>query len=257
MNDDLKGFVAGTVCGFTQWTENEFSIQVHANVQPYIAGQFTKLALKGSSGEWTRRAYSFVNSPNHKAGHQEMEFLIIDVESGNLSPHLAALAVGDTVFVGEKASGFMTLSEIPTRVKDLWLLSTGTAIGPFLSILSELETQERFEHVILVHAVRTQQELVYLEFIKQLQQKYVGRLTYVPVVSREKVVGALFGRIPALLQNNQLMAAAGIKPTKDNSFFYLCGNPAMVHDTRDALLTLGFEKHLRRSPGHFSSENYW
>jgi ferredoxin--NADP+ reductase len=51
--------------------------------------------------------------------------------------------------------------------------------------------------------------------------------------------------------------AAGISPTQENSFFYLCGNPAMVHDTRDALLALGFSKHLRRLPGHISSENYW
>lgn len=257
MNEDLKGFVKGTVCGFTSWTENEFSIQVKADIQPYIAGQFTKLALKDSNGEWSRRAYSFVNSPNHSKGHQEMEFLIIDVESGNLSPHLAALKVGDTVFVGEKASGFMTLDEIPARVKDLWLLSTGTAIGPFLSILSELESQKRFEHVILVHAVRTQQELVYSDFIKRLQQKYAGRLIYIPIVSREKIVETLSGRIPALLKNRQLLNAAGINPTQDDSFFYLCGNPDMVHDTRDALLALGFEKHLRRSPGHFSSENYW
>lgn len=257
MSDDLKGFVHGSVCAFTQWTENEFSIRVKADIQPYVAGQFTKLALKNTNGEWVRRAYSFVNSPNHSAGHNEMEFLIIDVESGNLSPELATLNIGDSIYVGEKASGFMTLNEIPSTAKDLWLLSTGTAVGPFLSILSEEESQKRFEHIVLVHAVRTKQELVYQDLISKLQEKYAGRLIYIPIVSREKIDNILTGRIPALLQNYQLMTAAKLTPQPESSFFYLCGNPAMVHDTRDALLSLGFKKHLRREPGHFSSENYW
>ena len=251
MSDDLKGFVKGIVCGFTRWTDNEFSIRVQADIKPYVAGQFTKLALKNSADEWTRRAYSFVNSPSNDNSN-ELEFLIIDVESGHLSPHLASLNVGDTIYVGEKASGFMTLSEIPARVKDLWLLSTGTAIGPFLSILSEAEAENRFDAIVLVHAVRTKQELVYQELIKELQKKYLDRLIYIPIVSREKIDNTLSGRIPALLQNNQLVNAAGISPTQESSFFYLCGNPAMVHDTRDALVALGFSKHLRRSPGHFS-----
>lgn len=256
MNKDLNGFVEGNICAFTQWTDNEFSIRVQANIKPYVAGQFTKLALKDADGEWTRRAYSFVNSPGHNNSN-ELEFLIIDVESGHLSPHLASLKVGDTIYVGEKASGFMTLNEVPATVKNLWLLSTGTAIGPFLSILSEAEAKNRFDHVVLVHAVRTKQELVYQGLIKKLQQTYDGRLIYIPIVSREKTDNILSGRIPALLQNEQLVIAAKLTPTPESSFFYLCGNPAMVHDTRDALLALGFKKHLRRSPGHFSSENYW
>lgn len=257
MQSTLKGFVEGRVSHFTRWTDNEFSIRVQAPVKPYIAGQFTKLALRNSQGEWVRRAYSFVNSPNHVAGYQEMEFLIIDVDKGNLSPNLATLNVGDTLFVSENASGFMTLSEVPSRTRDLWLLSTGTAIGPFLSLLAEPDTQKRFDKIILVHAVRTKAELVYQDLIDELKHTYADQFIYIPIVSREHVTNTLSGRIPTLLLNNALVTKAEITPTLEDSFFYLCGNPDMVRDTREALLTLGFKKHLRRSTGHFSSENYW
>tara|TARA_R110002167_G_scaffold231963_2_gene437190 strand:+ start:27276 stop:28049 length:774 start_codon:yes stop_codon:yes gene_type:complete len=257
MTTMLTGFVQGKVIDYKQWTNNEFSITVKANIAPYLAGQFTKLALKDNNGDWQRRAYSFVNSPNHRLGKNCLEFLIIDVSSGDLSPKLAQLQLGDEVYVGEKPSGFMTLNEIPETATELWLLSTGTAIGPFLSLLSEHESKIRFKKLVLVHAVRTSQELVYQELIANLQQEYRGKLTYIPIVSQEKHQHILSGRIPALLRDGRLMQAANLFPDKHNSFFYLCGNPAMVHDTRDVLLALGFAKHLRRSKGHFSFENYW
>lgn len=257
MPTDLPGFTQGEVINITQWTDNEFSITVKANIGPYLAGQFTKLALQDENGSWLRRAYSFVNSPNHSLGEDCLEFLIIDVPHGGLSPKLAKLHIGDLIYVGEKASGFMTLAEIPETATHLWLLSTGTAIGPFLSLLAEAQTKKRFQKLVLVHAVRTRSELVYQDLIANLQQEYAGKLHYLPIVSREKHQQIMSGRIPALLKDGSLMKAVDLTPDKHNSFFYLCGNPAMVHDTRDVLLALGFEKHLRRSPGHFSAENYW
>ena len=257
MTTNLNGFAKGAVVDLQQWTENEFSITVEADIGDYLAGQFTKLALKDENGNWLRRAYSFVNSPNHRLGKNRMEFLIIDVPDGDLSPKLAQLAIGDEIYVGEKTSGFMTLNEIPDTARDLWLLSTGTAIGPFLSLLAENASKTRFENLVLVHAVRTRQELVYQELIAHLQDEYQGKLIYLPIVSREKHQDILSGRIPELLQNGRLIAAVKLTANTERSFFYLCGNPAMVHDTRDVLLALGFKKHLRRSSGHFSFENYW
>jgi len=257
MNKELSGFSKGEIIDYRQWTENEFSITVKASIGPYVAGQFTKLALKDEDGNWLRRAYSFVNSPNHSLGKDHMEFLIIDVPSGGLSPKLAQLHLGDEIYVGDKPSGFMTLNEIPDTVTNLWLLSTGTAIGPFLSLLAEDECQQRFKYIVLVHAVRTRQELVYPELIANLQQVYAGKLSFLPIVSREKHQDIISGRIPNLLKDGSLMQSVKLTPNKQSSFFYLCGNPAMVHDTRDVLLELGFDKHLRRSPGQFSFENYW
>tara|TARA_R110000744_G_scaffold260293_3_gene375285 strand:+ start:9278 stop:10051 length:774 start_codon:yes stop_codon:yes gene_type:complete len=257
MMTKLNGFAKGEVINYKQWTDNEFSITVKSEIGPYVAGQFTKLALPDENGNWLRRAYSFVNSPNHKLGANCMEFLIIDVPNGDLSPKLGQLHLGDEIYVGEKPSGFMTLAEIPQTATNLWLLSTGTAIGPFLSMLAEIETQTRFDNVILVHAVRSRQELVYQDLIEKFKQDYNSKLTYLPIVSREKHQHIMSGRIPDLLKDGSLMQAVKLTPDKENSFFYLCGNPAMVHDTRDVLLELGFQKHLRRSAGHFSFENYW
>ncbi|MDX2319346.1 MAG: ferredoxin--NADP reductase, partial [Moritella sp.] len=245
------------VTGRINWTDSEFSLQITAEISRYSAGQFTKLALCDDAGEWVRRAYSFVNSPNHALGPQVMEFLIITVPDGKLSSRLERLQVGDEVYVGRDASGFMTLDEIPRYTKDLWLLSTGTAIGPFLSLLDEVATQQRFDNLVLVHAVRTSAELVYQEKIQQLEERYQGKFHYVPIVSREYRKNTLRGRIPGLLQTGELVTAAGIALSPKSSFFYLCGNPSMVKDTCEVLHQLGYQKHLRRSAGHFSSENYW
>ncbi|MFT6924791.1 MAG: ferredoxin--NADP+ reductase [Psychromonas sp.] len=251
------GFVQGSVTDRIDWTENEFSLMINAPIEPYIAGQFTKLGLLNDSGEWVRRAYSLVNSPHHKAGHQQMEFLFITADEGELSPRLQLLKKGDPVYVAKTPSGFMTLAEIPDNMSDLWLLSTGSAIGPFLSILDELETASRFEEIVLVHAVRTEAELVYQSKIAQMIDRYKGKLRYIPIVSREQCDGILQGRIPDLLLSGVLTETAQVALKEENSFFYICGNPDMVKDTSNALNKLGYSKNLRRKAGNFSSENYW
>ena len=257
MKETPHGLIKGEVTGRINWNDSEFSLQVTADISCYTAGQFTKLALYDDADEWVRRAYSFVNSPNHAPGQQVMEFLIITVPDGQLSPRLERLQVGDDVYVGKSPAGFMTLDEIPRYTKDLWLLSTGTAIGPFLSLLDEVETQQRFDNVVLVHAVRMSAELVYQEKIQQLEERYQGKLHYVPIVSRENRKDTLRGRIPALLEAGELATMAGVALTSASSFFYLCGNPNMVKDTSKVLNRLGYQKHSHRKAGHFSSENYW
>ncbi len=257
MKEIPHGLIKGRVTGRTDWTDNVFSLKVNAPVEPYLAGQFTKLALLNEEGEWVRRAYSLVNSPNHQSGHQEMEFLLISVSDGELSSQLGNLHTDDIVYVGKQASGFMTLAEIPAHITDLWLLSTGTAIGPFLSILDEQETRMRFKKIVLVHAVRTKAELVYQSKIEQIAASYKDKFVYVPIVSREQCDGALQGRIPQLLQSGLLAERAQVALTAEHSFFYLCGNPEMVKETSEQLVHLGYTKNLRRKAGHFSSENYW
>lgn len=249
--------IEGTVIERKDWTNKIFSLRIKAPINTYVSGQFTKLALQTTSGEWLRRAYSIINSPNHKEGYQEMEFLLITVDSGKLSSQLHTLVKGDQLYVGKKPSGFMTLDEIPNTMEDLWLLSTGTAVGPFLALLDEPQTQLRFKNIVLVNAVRTKAELVYQSKIEKLVQRYQGKLHYIPIVSREPSTDALKGRIPALLASEELTKKAQVTLTSKNSFFYLCGNPSMVRDTSEVLIQLGYRKNLRRKPGHYSSENYW
>lgn len=256
MTDIPHGLVLGKVMNRVEWNNQLFSLHVQAPVSPYLAGQFTKLAVFNGD-ELIRRAYSMVNHPEHKAGHQNLEFLIIKDADGQLSPKLHKLGIGDEVYVGKDPSGFMTLDEIPATAKDLWLLSTGTAIGPFLAMLETQGLEDRFDHLILVHAVRTENDLTYSQRISQLTSRLKGKLQYVPIISREHVSGSLRGRIPTLLLRGELERATQLPISKRHSFFYLCGNPAMVRDTSDALKELGLTKHLRKKAGQFSSENYW
>ncbi|MBF8999724.1 MULTISPECIES: ferredoxin--NADP reductase [Vibrio] len=248
--------VAGKVTHRIDWTENEFSLTIQAPVAPYIAGQFTKLGLCNQQGEWVRRAYSIVNPPSRPhPSTAQVEFLIITVPDGELSNKLYGLNIGDTVYVGEKPSGFMTAEEIRPDAQELWLIATGTGIGPYLAMLEDHLMP--YQNIVLVHAVRKQKELVYRDHIHQLQERYAGRLHYIPIVSREKVDGALSGRIPALIESGVLETTAGLTIEGDKSFIYLCGNPDMIRDTNRVLKNRGLRKHLRRKPGHFSYENYW
>ncbi|MCL4107496.1 UNVERIFIED_CONTAM: hypothetical protein GTU68_011491 [Idotea baltica] len=257
MTDIPHGLVTGKVVHKTEWTEQLFSLQVSAPVSPYQAGQFTKLGLRNSEGEFVRRAYSMVNAPEHEHGHQSLEFLIVKDQNGQLSPQLHRLKVGDDIFVGKDPSGFMTLEEIPEIADDLWMLSTGTAVGPFISMLENFNKTTSFNNLVLVHAVRTEQDLTYQDRINQLVEHFQGKLKYVPIISRESVTGTLRGRIPSLLLGGDLERASSITINQRHSFFYLCGNPQMVRDTSEALISLGLQKHLRKKPGQFSSENYW
>lgn len=257
MNNQLSTLISARVTRNKAWTDSLFTLTVHSPNTKYKAGQFTKLAMFNNKGELIRRAYSFVNHPDSHLKTGELEFLIVADSNGSLSPLLHSLTPGDEVFIGRQGAGFMTLDEIPLDARDLWLISTGTAIGPFLSMLNDRKITYRFNHLVLVHAVRHFEDLVYQNEINQLLSKHPGKFKYVPIVSREPIDGTLSGRIPQLLNNRELEKAACLQLNKDQSFIYLCGNPDMVKSTSTTLNQLGFQKHRRSNTGHFSSENYW
>jgi ferredoxin--NADP+ reductase len=139
----------------------------------------------------------------------------------------------------------------------LWLLATGTALGPFLSILKTEATWRRFQRVVLVHAVRHAEELGYQDQIASLLAQHAGKFVFVPFVSREKADFALDGRIPKAIADGRLEARAGIALSAQASRLMVCGNPEMVTDTVHALQERGLKKHRRREPGQISVENYW
>lgn len=248
----MANWVTGTVIEAKFWTDSLFSLIINAPIKPFIAGQYAKLALE-IEGERVQRAYSYVNAPSD----DRLEFYFVIVPNGKLSPKLAQLRKGDTLQVTDEAAGFFVLDEIPD-CKNLWMLSTGTAIGPFLAMLQEGQGLERFEKIVLLHAVRYQKDLSYLPLMEQLAERYPEKLRLITVVSREQCEDSLYGRVPALIENQTLEQAAGISLDAANSHIMLCGNPEMVRDTRDVLIkTRAMNKHLRRKPGHISSEQYW
>jgi ferredoxin--NADP+ reductase len=239
-------WLEGTVLENRHWTEALFSLKVAAPRLAFAAGQFVRIALD-IGGERVARPFSFVNPPEDPV----LEFYGIVVPEGPLSPRLQKLAAGDRLYVASNPAGFLVLAEVP-EAKTLWLLSTGTGIAPYLSILRTAAPWQRFRNVVLVHAVRYARELVYREVIEK-----IPNLVYVSFVSREPRSGSLPGRIPAAIRDGRLEAAAGVALDAASSHVMLCGNPQMLKDAAAALAERGMRKHRRRNPGHITVESFW
>lgn len=251
----MTAWVEGRIAGVRRWTDELCSLQVDAPAVTFTAGQFARLALpspENAREPMLGRPYSFVNPPQ-RAPH---EFYFILVPGGPLSPRLAALAEGDPIWLLPRANGFFTIGEVP-EAEALWCLSTGTGIGPFLSMLRTEDPWEKFSRVVLVHGVRYARELTYQEAIAEIRAARAGSFTYVPMVTREAHGGALAGRIPAAIADGRLEARASLAMTAENAHVMLCGNPAMIDDAQKVMAQRGMRRHRRREPGHITVETYW
>jgi ferredoxin/flavodoxin---NADP+ reductase len=247
----MQKWVEGTVVNQKRWTQTLFTLQVEGDVAAFEAGQFAKLAL-AVEGEMVARPYSFVNAPKE----HPHEFYYVTLPDGPLTGRLCRLEAGDTVYLAPRPAGFLVLSEVP-QAENLWLISTGTGVGPFLSILKSEAPWQRFRRVVLVHAVRHADELTYGDSISRLLNEHGEQMRMVSFVSRESKPGALHGRIPLAIEDGRLESAAGVALSANTSQVMICGNPDMVTDTSAALARRGMKKHRRREPGHITVENYW
>jgi len=248
----MSKWLEGRVIENRRWTEALFSLRVQAQPLPFEAGQFVKLALD-IDGERVARPFSFVNPPQAPL----LEFYGVVVPDGPLSPRLAKLSAGDAIYLSTNPSGFLVLSEVPDA-ETLWLMSTGTGLAPFLSILCTDTPWLRYRNVVLVHAARFAKELVYRELLDAIERERGGeRFRRVSFVSREAAPGSLSGRIPAAIGDGRLEAAAGAQLRPESSQVMLCGNPDMLRDAGAALAARGMKKHRRRTPGQITVESFW
>lgn len=247
----MSKWIEGKVVNKKLWTKELYSLQIDANLEPFRAGQFGRLALE-INGDIMGRSYSFVNAPDERP----YEFYFIIVPEGPLSPRLHDLNPGDKVLLAPKGAGFFTLADVPPN-EHLWLLSTGTALGPFLSICKTEEPWRRFKKIVLVHAVRHGHELTYQETIELFKQRHPDQFQFIPFISREDTAFAITGRVPAAIQDGRLEARAGIRISSEHSHVMIVGNPDMVKDTRAVLEGRGLKLNKRKEPGHISVENYW
>jgi ferredoxin--NADP+ reductase len=247
----MFNWVDGKVIENRHWTDSLYSLRIAADLDPYCAGQFGRLGLQ-IDNQIVGRPYSYVSAP----GQEFHEFYSIVVPEGPISPRLAVLQPGDHVYVNRKANGFFTLSEVPDS-RDLWMMATGTGLGPYLSILQTDDPWRRFTNLILVHAVRKAEELTYQELIGEFTRRDAKRFQYIPFVSRETTDFALAGRVPGAIKDGKLELRANLKLDAQHSQIMICGNPDMVKDTREILEERGLSKNLRRTPGQITTENYW
>jgi len=201
------------------------------------------------------RAYS-VASANYE---EHLEFYSIKVPGGPLTSRLQHLKPGDQVLVGKKPTGTLVISHLLPG-KRLYLLSTGTGLAPFMSMIRDPETYEQYEHVILAHGVRTASELGYADYIRHElpQHEYLGeqvqkQLLYYPTVTREAFENQ--GRLTDLIDTGKLTADVGmpdLNPEHDRVM--ICGNPSMLDELVSRLDTRGFREGKSHEAGHYTIE---
>ncbi|WP_085687835.1 MULTISPECIES: ferredoxin--NADP reductase [unclassified Pseudomonas] len=258
MTASAEKFTSQTLLDVRPLTPSLFTLRTTRDAGfRFRAGQFARLGVNRPDGRTVWRAYSMVSSPFDEF----LEFFSIVVPGGEFTSELSRLRVGDTLLVERQAFGYLTLDRFVDG-RDLWLLSTGTGVAPFLSILQDFEVWEKFERIILVYSAREGRELAYQQLIAELTQRdylaeFAHKFQFIPVVTREAYPGALSGRITTLIETGELERAAGVELDPLWSRVMLCGNPQMIDDTRALLKQRGMALSLTRRPGQVAVENYW
>ncbi|MDF3012613.1 MAG: ferredoxin--NADP(+) reductase [Cellvibrio sp.] len=228
----MSAFNTQKVLSVQHWNDSLFSFTTTRDDSfRFENGQFVMIGLQVNDKPLLR-AYS-IASPNYA---EHLEFFSIKVPNGPLTSRLQNIQVGDDILVGKKPTGTLLLSDLNPG-KNLYFLSTGTGLAPFISLIQDPEAYEKFEKIILVHGVRKVNDLAYRDFITNElpDNEFLGddvkqKLIYYPTVTREAF--AYQGRLTDLLANGKLFADIGLPPldpATDRAM--LCGSPGMLDDT--------------------------
>ncbi len=251
-------FTTETIFALRYWTPNLLSFHTsRAAGFRFTPGHYARLGLDDGNNGVVWRPFSMVSA----AHNPHLEFVAVLVPGGDFSGPLSKIHDGDTIRVDKTRYGFMTIHGFAPG-KDLWLLASGTGLGPFLSILRDPVTWQTYENLVLVHSVRQARELAYRDEIAVIPYEVSlaaspARLRYVPVVTREPCPGALMARIPQLIEAGVLEQAAGVKLDLQRSRVMVCGNPEMARELRGQFTARGFRTNRRAAPGQLAFENYW
>lgn len=251
----MSAFYEETVLSVHHWTERQFSFTTTRDpALRFLNGHFTMLGLK-VNGKPLLRAYSVV-SANYE---EHLEFLSIKVADGPLTSRLQHIQVGDKVIVGKKPTGTLVIDYLLPG-KRLYMLSTGTGLAPFMSVVRDPETYTKFEQVILVHGVREVAELAYHDYLltELPQHEFLGEMVsaqmkYYPTVTREAF--QYQGRIPDLIHNGKLCNDLGLPQLNVvEDRVMICGSPALLKDLKTLLDGRGFKEGNTTTPGDFVVE---
>ena len=252
----MSAFHEETVLSVHHWTDRLFSFTTTRDqALRFSNGHFTMIGLRQENGKPLLRAYSIV-SANYE---EHLEFLSIKVPDGPLTSKLQHIQVGDKIVVGRKPTGTLLIDYL-LPAKNLYLLGTGTGVAPFLSIIRDPATYEKFEKVVIVHGVREVAELAYHEYLTQElpQHEFLGEMVseqmlYYPTVTREAFRNQ--GRITDLLEAGKIEADLGLpKLDAANDRVMICGSPEMLRDLKHMLEKRGFMEGNTTKPGDFVIE---
>ena len=251
----MSAFNEERVLSVHHWTDRLFSFTTTRDTAlRFSNGHFTMIGLE-IDGRKVLRAYSIV-SANYE---EHLEFLSIKVPDGPLTSRLQHIQPGDRILVGRKPTGTLLVDYLLPG-KRLYMLSTGTGLAPFMSVIRDPETYERFDEVILVHGVREVDELAYHDYLtdKLPKHEFLGdmvaeKLRYYPTVTREPFIH--MGRITELMTSGKLFEDLGVStldPAIDRVM--ICGSPGMLRDLKAMLEARGFSEGSTTRPGDFVIE---
>ena len=244
-------WISGTIACKHVWSDGLFTLSIRcAGVGQFESGQFLQVGMQ-LTDKHLHRPYS-VASPHSDT----LEFFIVKVDGGELTPRLWAMNVGDPIDVSAKATGGFTLSHTP-EAETIWLLATGTGLAPYIAMMREEAIWQRHKNVVLVHGVRFASDIAYQEELSQIKERYGNRFHFIAVVSREDVPGAISGRITTAIENGALECKAENALAPSNSVVMMCGNPQMLDDVEALLKDRGMFRHKKSNPGHVVVERYW
>ncbi len=237
----------------------------------FEAGQYAVLGLHGSAprcevcdeeeepspeGKLLKRAYSIASSSVAK---EYMEFYVALVPSGVLTPRLFHLSAGDRVWLSNKAKGIFTLDQVPEG-NNIALISTGTGLAPYMSMLRSSLTCGSDQHLAVLHGARHSWDLGYRSELMTLN-RMCSNFAYLPIISRPGEEAAEWrgesGYVQDLWNKGLLKQAWDVEPTPENTHVFLCGNPAMIEGMVESLASEGYTEHSRRAPGQVHVERYW
>ena len=251
----MSAFNEERVLSVHHWTDRLFSFTTTRDASMRFSnGHFTMIGLR-VDGKPLLRAYS-IASANYE---DHLEFLSIKIDDGPLTSRLQHIQPDDTIIVGRKPTGTLVVDYLLPG-KRLYLLSTGTGLAPFMSIVRDPSVYEQFEQIVLVHGVRIGDELAYHVLLTQYlpAHEFLGdmvstQLRYYPTVTREDF--RTQGRIPDLIASGKLFADLGLPdldPKEDRVM--ICGSPGMLRDLKKLLEDRQFQEGNTSTPGAFVIE---
>lgn len=263
-----------TILGRRDLTQGLCIVRVRPNEGPapeFVAGQFIKLGLprnqheepagrprrEGAGPRLIRRAYSIASSARQR---EYLEFLLVLVESGKLTPKLWGIEPGGRIWMDDKVSGRFTLDPVPPD-KDVVMVATGTGIAPFISMLRTYADEPRWRRAVVINGVRYAADLAYRDELEALARDNPC-VTYIPVVSREPVGlpggwTGLRGHVQQVLEPRTYESLVGAALAPSECHVMLCGNPNMIVSVQRLLEAGGFHTHSAAQPGNIHFERYW
>ena len=249
---------AETVTEVQHYTDRLFRFRVTRPASlRFRSGEFVMIGLPGRSAEDRPvfRAYS-IASPSWD---EELEFFSIKVPGGPLTEHLQRIRPGDTLLMKKKPTGTLVLDALlPGR--RVYMLSTGTGIAPFASLIRDPETYEKFEQVILTHTCREIAELRYgQELVAAIKDDPLvsefaeGRLEHYTSVTREPYPRTQ--RITTAIENGSFFEELGLAPFNPaEDRVMICGSMEMIRDCKALCIAAGMTEGSNARPGEFVVE---